>query len=994
MTNRNALVHSGLPACLLVLALACLAGLRAEDGPPTVPPPPADPDQEAPVQKKTTDPFPGDVDWDALKQSFVDDKKAFVLSGSAFVRYRGIKLEADNIVFFRETREVYAEGNIRLRIGESELAAETAYIDINNDVGYLIDAVARVSAPPDSLAGIAGPKKSRDEEREEERDKLRHLSPDKLGVPTVRSRDPFGIYVDPVDDPQARANLIFRAHKVIYHSKMHMSAEDAFVTSDDMVHPMYGVQAGKLEFFMKEIRNPDRPERTDLRPHKIVVKRGRINILGVSLFPFPTITYDMIKKNAFFSTNSGNSKRWGPFILNRIGYGLGGSEDKLFDPTRVYIDLDERYKRGPGGGFEFEWQTGLRPPESADEKGRFERGQGHIRLYGMGEIQTTRQDDIIRARRDLERRVQPKFDGFPRRQFDANLLFTRRRKLQDAGPPSFEIDEHRDEFRGLADFAHHQPLKRFAGLDNLQVDLKYEKQSDRDFMLEYFQNNYMTDNQPEALASVRKPGDNYSVELLYRGNTQDFDGAPPRSPVDFGTFTNYQPALTYSLTPTPLYHGFVVTGEVQAARLEKDFERRIYDLESHEANRLYAKVDVARPFKVGAVNVVPHIGTQQQAYDNSRTGNSVYQGALTYGVDMTSRFYGTFEDFENDALGMRGMRHIVEPRISYGAVGDTRESAEDILDFDHIDDLTPVDKITFAVDQTVQTRRPNRDGTGMRTVNFAGFDVAMDYFPRARDQDRLLDGDATDLLRLDGFLRVVDVVRFDGNLGVGLDDGNLETAAYAITIDPQTRWRLRFEERYNFDNDNRKIIGSDQFRVKFEYQLSERWGFAMERIQERRRSQLNKKGRQVERITITRSYGALDVAFTYAVDRNVNESSTFFTVKPALVYRNLIVPSQDLLVDAGEVSGDDQEAPEERNFDPLEMLRNRSKKKTGPARKRDNAPPPPLTPRDQDVPVPPPPAPDKRAEFEDPYKGRRTPTKVDDDDWTAPPSQPASTRKQ
>ena len=44
----------------------------------------------------------------------------------------------------------------KLRAGESELAAEAAYIDITNSTGYLVDAVVRVSAPPDAMGGATG----------------------------------------------------------------------------------------------------------------------------------------------------------------------------------------------------------------------------------------------------------------------------------------------------------------------------------------------------------------------------------------------------------------------------------------------------------------------------------------------------------------------------------------------------------------------------------------------------------------------------------------------------------------------------------------------------------------------------------------------------------------------------------------------------------------------------------------------------------------------
>jgi lipopolysaccharide assembly outer membrane protein LptD (OstA) len=999
-------------ACLLMAAglfvgaymlFSCGGACAGEDVapmpvPPTVtePAPGAERTEEVRPAKKR-DPLAGDFDWDAVQQSFVEDKGALVLSGSAWVRFKGTKLEADHIVLFRQPKkEVYAEGNIRLRMGESEVAAERAYLDFGNDTGYLTGAVVRVSAPPNVLEGVGGGAAKKEAEKEAEREEIRQL--DLTNV--IRKRDPYGVYIDPINDPQARSNLVVSAKTVVYHDRKHLSAEDAFITSDDMTHPMYGVKVGQMDLFMKDVPQPGRPDRMDLKPQRIVAKRARLTVLGFSFFPFPTITYDLIKQNMFYQVHGGSSKRWGPYVLTRIGYGLGGSENKYFDPTHVYLDLDERYKRGPAIGGELQWQTGKRPPEADKDKSVFERGHGHFRVYVMDEVQTSRTDDIIRARRDLERRIQPKIDGFPQRQFDANLLFIKRRRLEDAGPPSFEIDEHRDEFRGLVDFQHHQPLKRFGGIDNLQMDLKYQRQTDRDFMVEYFQNNYLTQNQSEALASIRKPGDNYSVELLYRANPQDFDGAPPRSPVDYGTYTGYEPALTYSLTPTPLYSGFYLTGEAQVARMTRDFERSIYDVDGFEADRIYTRVDVSRPFKMGAINLVPHIGTQQQAYDNSRTGGSTTQGALTYGIDATTRFYGTFADFENEALGLKGLRHIVEPRVSYGAVGDTRKDPEDLLDFDEIEDLTRTDKITFAIDQTAQTRRPSKDGSGERTYNVAGFDMALDYLPRGSDQDRLLGGNSFDLFRMDGFVRVLDVLKLDASMGYNLEERDLEKAAYSLTIDPGTRWRLKFEERFHFHNNNRAIEGSDQFRMKFDYQLSERWGFSVEQIHERRKSLLTRKGRQLQRFTLTRNYGALAASITYAIDKNLRDNQVFFSVRPQVAYRNLIVPSQDLLVAEGEVSGD-SETPEEHNFDPFELLKKHNKKKA-PARDKNNVPPPAVAPGTDDAPVPPPPAPDKRAKnnernstadqdmFRDPRKRSTPQPKVDDDEWTSPPSTPTS----
>jgi lipopolysaccharide export system protein LptA len=974
----------------LTLAFCAGAVLCAGEAPPPVTPPVTD----LPLPKKKDEALP-DIDWSAMKQTFDEEKGAVVLSGSAWVRFKGTKLEADHIVFFRQTREVYAEGSIRLRLGESEVSAQSAYMDFTSDVGWMLDATVRVSkAPEEDMAGGKKPDQKRDE--------LRRLAPEKSVATFLRARDPYGVYLAPADDPQARTNLIFRASKVVRQGKLKLTAEDAFVTTDDMVHPMYGVKAGEVEFHLEEAPDLDRPGHTTMRGRKVVARRGRVTMMGFSTFPFPKISYDLVEGYPFFSYDSGNSSRWGPYVLTRWGYYLGSGQDRIFDPQHVYLDLDERWRRGPGIGAEFDWQLGRRPVRALGDKVQLERGEGHIRFYAEDEIQTSAEDDRWRANRDRERRIQPKFDGFPRQSFDANLLFSRRRRLDDAGPPSFEMDTYRDEWRGMVDFQQHQPLKRFAGLDNVQLDFKYQRESDRDFMLEYFQQNYMKNNQPEALASIRKPGDNYSVELLYRTNPQEFDGAPPRSAVDYGTFTGYEPALTYSLAPMPLAYGVYVAGEAQGARMKRYFERDIYDQDDFTAGRGYAKVDFSRPFRWRGVTVVPHLGTQQQIYDDSRDDGAIGQGAVTYGLDVSSRIYGLFPDLVNEELGLKGMRHIIEPRLSYRGVSDTHEDPVNILDFDEVDDLTAVDKITLALDQTFQTRHKTKDG-GTRVYNLAGWDMSLEYYPRARDQERLLGGDALGLFRMDGYLRVVEAVRFDGHIGVSLEDGKIEKAAYGIEIDPHTRWRLRLEERYNFDDDNRAIAGSDQYRVKFDFQMSERWGFTYEHISEKRRSLLQRKGRQVERLSVTRSYGALDVSFTYALDRNWGDHAFFVSLRPAATYRNLILPTQDLLVAEGEVSGAPDEAPEERNFDPFDLLRKRKKAPADTQR----------TP-DRDAPVPPLPTPDRRVDrgaadtawfrdpnepssaglFLDPKDARpaRRPARMDDDDWTTPPPTPTSTR--
>jgi hypothetical protein len=441
--------------------------------------------------------------------------------------------------------------------------------------------------------------------------------------------------------------------------------------------------------------------------------------------------------------------------------------------------------------------------------------------------------------------------------------------------------------------------------------------------------------------------------------------------------------------------------------LKRDFEKDIWDQSSFEADRAYAKIDFSRPIKLGVMNFVPHLGGQQAYYDTTAAGGSAPQGALTYGLDATTRVYGLFPDLENDALGLKGMRHVTEFRMSYSGISDTERHAVDLYDFDQVDDLTRQDKVTFAIDQVLQTKHMNPDGS-VRSRDFAGLQLAMDYFPNPRDQRRLLDEHSLDLLHADGFLRVLDAFKVNGSLANQMQTGKLEKAVVGVEFDPHTRWKLVFEERFNFNQRERRIIGSDQFHVLFSYQLSERWRADIEQIREARKSLQLSKGVQVQRLGLTRTYGPFEATLKYSIDRNNNDHTVAASFRPTAIYRNVVVPSHDLLVPSAEVTSDG-ESPEERNFDPFDLLKQRKtrtkKKDLGPGKSNENAPPPPVPPSDQDLPTPatPPPA-DKRTEapetnddarsFADPRKidTKKRPDRVDRDEWTTPPPEPASTR--
>ncbi|MEI6233182.1 MAG: hypothetical protein WCT04_09025 [Planctomycetota bacterium] len=1010
-----------LSVALAIFLVHSCCSYRVEAGESNASPAPAAAGAPKPAKPSGDAPTPADLmsgmDWSATKQSFLDEKGAVVLSGSAYVRYQGIKLQADNIVFYRETREMYAEGHCRMAIGESEMEAAAAYIDVDSNSGYLIEAVVKVTTQP-NVIGSSSSKAFGIRENPVIPGTQTNMSPNKhTRLPgedaSYVRKDPYGTYVDASSDPQARVSFLMKADKVILQSKLHFTTENAFITNDEMAHPIYGMKAAAMDFYLHEIPDPKNPGKTMLSPEKVVLQKPRLQVFGHDLLPFPNVTYDMANRREYISIHQGQSGRWGNYLLTRFGYDMGPAKGEIqqrdFQFTHVYVDLDERMRRGPAAGFELEWQTkGYQTPGAGPEKLYYDYGVGRVRAYGEYEIQIKTEDDIGRASRDLERRIQPKIDGFQRIQFDPNLLFLARRKVDNAGPPSFAIDKHEGEVRGLLEIQQHIPIKRIFGVQDVQVDLVYERESDRDFNLEFFPQNYNRHNQSEAMASVRKACDDWNFEFLYRTNPENFDSSPPRSPFDYGTFTGYEPAATYTSLAKDVGLGVYMSGEAQAARMKKYFERAIYNQPNLDSDRLYGKVDFARPTQAFCfLNITPHIGAQGMLYDNSRdvpggfvgqnsiNGNSISQGAITYGLDLDTRIYGTFCELKNEALGIDGLRHVVEPKFSFRGVSNTVNDPVKIFDFDQIDDLQRQNVATFSLEQTFQTHVENREGQ-QKTVTVGGFDTSLDYYPSDTDRQRLLGGNSFGMLRVDGFLRVLDIMRFDAGVGLNPQNFQVETAQWKVTVDPHDRWRVQFSERFNFSKDSRAITGSDQYHLEVAYELSDRWALSYEQILEKKKSLQLIKGRQVERIGLTRHYGPFDASIFYSVDRNINDHGFYGSLRPTVVSRNLILAENDPLVNPVTVGGEFEE-PEARNFDPMQILKQQRLNKKGgkslPGEKGSGG----------DVPAPPQTSAlnrSKNNELADTIDLDKIPKSkpaqkkaaVDADEWTLPASVPTSAR--
>ena len=148
-----------------------------------------------------------------------------------------------------------------------------------------------------------------------------------------------------------------------------------------------------------------------------------------------------------------------------------------------------------------------------------------------------------------------------------------------------------------------------------------------------------------------------------------------------------------------------------------------------------------------------------------------------------------------------------------------------------------------------------------RTISVAGFRyVAGCVSERSGPPlSGCLGGNQFGMLKFDGFLRVLDVVRVDAGTGLNPQNFTDETAQWKITVDPHDRWRLQFSERYNYSDAARADYGVRPIPYwQVDYELSDRWAISYEQVVEEKKSLQLIKGRNIEYIGLTRHFGPFD----------------------------------------------------------------------------------------------------------------------------------------
>jgi LPS-assembly protein len=436
---------------------------------------------------------------------------------------------------------------------------------------------------------------------------------------------------------------------------------DAIFTTDDSSQPDFHVKSRSVRVYMD---------------NRVIFSNSTVYIGQTPVFWFPYIFANL--NNSGFEFLPGYDSRWGAYLLTAYSFPIGKG-----DSLQGKVRADARTELGVAFGFDAKMKYG-----------KDDRSHGEFISYYA-------------------------FDTQPDR------------KVGGPGEP----DESGREGRYRVTFK-----QRLFLTDDIYGTADINLLSDVDFLEDFFPNEFRVDPQPDNYLSLTKWDEFYTLTLMGRFQVNDFQDTTERLPELVFDFKQHR------LFGLPVYYdGETSIGHYRRAfSVEPEFGE--LDFPNYQATRFDTFHQLSLPTQFfGWLNITPRAGFRLQYYSkggtfedytpvqefdpvtgqlqtitgpsiestplNSPTPNLTNKGPIfrpivNFGVEVSTKFSRTFERFQSRALGLDGLRHVVQPYANYSLVYNFGPSPKDVLQFDRVvpsTDLLPLDFPQFTGIDSIDT---------------------------------------------------------------------------------------------------------------------------------------------------------------------------------------------------------------------------------------------------------------------------------------------------
>lgn len=374
--------------------------------------------------------------------------------------------------------------------------------------------------------------------------------------------------------------------------------------------------------------------------------------------------------------------------------------------------------------------------------------------------------------------------------------------------------------------------------DRTQAVFQYYRLSDNILLQRYFLREHRLDSNPPTYFYLNHtlPAGSLSLRVDHRVNR-------------FVQAIDRTPEITYSLAGQPIGNtGFNLRTTDSFSNL---VNRQASPTEDRRKTmRFDSNNEISYPTRLGFVQFTPMVGGQTTYYSRTiddRRPRDVVRQMFKTGADFSTRFMKVM-DLQRGLLGsdIKKLRHIIAPSVSYRYQHTPTFAASRLNQFDAaIDGLTQDHRITFSIENKIQTKRKNRNVDLVRDL------VTVDYLVKQTGRGGQLTP-VKNLLEItpsDWFRFVSETIIDHKNNRIS--EGNLD-------------FYFTKEGKYGFDFGQRFARGqSHQLVTQFAYILNPKWRFKLYD-----RFDVGQKTLEEHNITLTRDMHEWEMSVIYGQKRN------------------------------------------------------------------------------------------------------------------------------
>ncbi len=537
----------------------------------------------------------------------------------------------------------------------------------------------------------------------------------------------------------------------------HYLTTQAALSTCDLQPPHYRLEATHAEIW------PD----GRIEMENVVMKLGEVPI-----FWFPVFSFTPHSGEPPFAVTLGVNSDQGFFLLSSTRW-------QLTTNTAVGVHLDERTRRGVGGGLDLSYQVS---PE----------GQGKLGGYFIS---------------DSEPMTTPKADKIT----------------------GVDVPTSRYRFQWL----HKQYFP-----DDLTLTVNLNKLSDPYVLEDFFLDDFQHDRQPDSVADITKRGPNYTLSLLARPqlNNNDFFTGVEQMPEAKWAVNRTR------IGSTPFfYEGESSVGEYNmdpGATNDLSFVGNAIRMDTFHQ---IVMPQTFGGWLSLVPHAGARYTYYSRAPEAVAVTNGVRRFVFDLGAETSFKISRTWNDVKCDALQVDGLRHILQPFAEYQWIptpnkgtndlfqfdtvrsttlkgGDklilTRYSPLDFPEFNSIDDITKENTVRFGLRQKLQTQRDGRPWDLVELENWTDWRIEKnqdehsfsDLFSTLRlrpvkylsmDVFTRYDLRADTLRELNTAIRVMDTDRWTVGLGTLFlrNDSNLVSLDTAVRLD--RHWTAQMYQRFD-----------------------------------------------------------------------------------------------------------------------------------------------------------------------------------------------------